>query len=91
MVVKQTNCNTIWLLLKPDLYTLSYYNNMQEVYVVENHEDKLSMYIMGIFSSDRKATEYIEKIEEIRKETIFEVRVIKYTIYKEDLYDGYYL
>ena len=25
------------------------------------------------------------------KETIFEVRVIKYTIEKEDLYDGYYL
>ena len=60
---------------------------MQEVYVVQNYEDKLNMYIMGIFSSNRKATEYIEKVEEIRRETIFEVKVVKYTIDKEDLLD----
>ena len=85
MVVKQTNCNTIWLLLKPDLYTLSYYNNMQEVYVVKNYEDKLNVYVMGVFSSRRKAEAFIEKVEEIRDETIFEVRVVEYTVVEEDV------
>ena len=60
---------------------------MQEVYVVKNYEDKLNMYIMGIFSSDRKATEYIEAVEDIRKETIFDIKVVKYTVDKEDLLD----
>tara|TARA_R100001015_G_C4494193_1_gene70770 strand:- start:318 stop:518 length:201 start_codon:yes stop_codon:yes gene_type:complete len=58
---------------------------MQEVYVVKNYEDKLNVYVMGVFSSRRKAEAYIEKIEDIRDETLFDVRVIKYPLDEEDV------
>ena len=60
---------------------------MREVYVVKNYEDKLNMYVMGVFSSRRKAEIFIEKVEEKTNNTLFEVRVIKYDIDFEDMRD----
>jgi len=70
------------------LYTLSHYNNMKEVYLVKNYEDKLNMYVMGVFSSRVNAEAFIEKIEEKANDTLFEVKVIKYDIDFEDM-EGY--
>ena len=70
------------------LYTLSQYNNMQEVYVVKNYEDKLNMYVMGVFSSRGKAEAFIQKVEEKTNNTLFEVKVIEYKIDFEDM-EGY--
>ena len=61
---------------------------MQEVYVVKNYEDKLNMYVMGVFSSRRKADVFIEKIEEKTNNTLFEVKVVEYKIDFEDM-EGY--
>ncbi len=73
------------------LNTLSYpveFIIMKEVYVVKNYEDKLNMYVMGVFSSRRKADVFIEKIEEKTNNTLFEVRVVEYKIDFEDM-EGY--
>ena len=69
----------------PRLYTLHFYINMQEVYVVKNYEDKLNMYVMGVFSSRVNAGAFIEKIEEKTNNTLFEVRVVKYKIDFENM------
>ena len=61
---------------------------MQEVYVVENHEDRLNMYVMGVFSSRGKAETFIQKVEEKTNNTLFEVRVVEYKIDFEDM-EGY--
>ena len=61
---------------------------MREVYVVKNYEDKLDMYVMGVFSSRGKAEKFIQKVEEKTNNTLFEVRVVVYTIDFEDL-EGY--
>ena len=58
---------------------------MREVYVVKNYEDKLNMYVMGVFSSRRKADVFIEKIEEKTNNTLFEVKVVEYKIDFEDM------
>jgi len=61
---------------------------MQEVYVVENHEDKLNVFVMGVFSSRRNADAFMEKIEEKMNETLFEVKVVEYKVDFEDM-EGY--
>jgi uncharacterized protein YfcZ (UPF0381/DUF406 family) len=61
---------------------------MKEVYLVKNYEDKLNMYVMGVFSSRVNAEAFIEKIEEKANDTLFEVKVIKYDIDFEDM-EGY--
>ena len=71
-----------------ELNTLSYpvkFIIMREVYVVKNYEDKLNMYVMGVFSSRRKADVFIEKIEEKTNNTLFEVKVVEYKIDFEDM------
>ena len=75
----------VYLFEKPDYILNHIIITMQEVYVVKNYEDKLNVYVMGVFSSRRKAEAFIEKVEDIRDETIFEVRVVKYTVDEEDV------
>ena len=61
---------------------------MKEVYVVKNYEDKMNMYVMGVFSSRVNAMAYIEKVEEKMNTTLFDVKVVVYEIDFED-FEGY--
>ena len=73
-----------------DTALLIHYNNitMQEVYVVEDHEDMFNVYVMGVFSSRRNAEAFIEKVEEKMNETLFEIKVVEYKVDFEDM-EGY--
>jgi len=53
---------------------------MKEVYVVKNYEDRMNMYVMGVFSSRVNAMAYIEKVEEKMNTTLFDVKVVVYEI-----------
>ena len=61
---------------------------MKSVYVVKNYEDKMNMYVMGVFSSRVNAEAFIEKVEEMTKTTLFDVKVVMYDVDDEYIYEG---
>ena len=61
---------------------------MKSVYVVKNYENKMNMYVMGVFSSRVNAQSFIDKVEEITNTTLFDVKVVVYEIDFED-FEGY--